>query len=51
MIAAYILNRVSSKSVSSIPYELWTCRKPYLNWLILGDLQLIFMTLLINIAS
>ena len=37
MIAAYILNRVSRKSVSSTPYELWTGRKPDLNWL-LGDL-------------
>ena len=33
MIVAYILNRVSSKSVSSTPYELWTSRKPDLNWL------------------
>ena len=33
MTAAYILNRVSSKSVSSTPYELWTCRKIDLNWL------------------
>ena len=33
MTTAYILNRVSSKSVSSTPYELWTGRKPYLNWL------------------
>ena len=29
--AAYILNRVPSKSVSSTPYELWTNRKPDLN--------------------
>ena len=28
--AAYILNRVPSKSVSSTPYELWTERKPNL---------------------
>ena len=33
MTVAYILNRVSSKSVSSTPYELWTGRKPDLNWL------------------
>ena len=32
MTAAYILNRVSRKSVSSTPYELWTGRKPDLNW-------------------
>ena len=31
MAAAYILNRVPSKSVSSIPYELWTGKKPDLN--------------------
>ena len=29
--AAYILNRVPSKSVSSTPYELWTGKKPDLN--------------------
>jgi len=29
--AAYILNRVPSKSVSSTPYELWTNRKPDLS--------------------
>ena len=29
--AAYILNRVSSKSVSSTPYGLWTNKKPDLN--------------------
>ena len=28
---AYILNRVPSKSVSSIPYELWISKKTYLN--------------------
>ena len=33
MTATYILNRVSRKLVSSTPYELWTCRKPDLNWL------------------
>ena len=33
MTVAYILNRVSRKLVSSTPYELWTGRKPYLNWL------------------
>ena len=32
MTAAYILNRVSRKLVSSTPYELWTGRKPDLNW-------------------
>ena len=31
MIAAYILNRVPSKSVSSTTYELWTGKKPDLN--------------------
>ena len=29
--AAYILNRVPSKSVSSTAYELWTNKKPDLN--------------------
>lgn len=29
--AAYILNQVPSKSVSSTPYELWTGKKPDLN--------------------
>ena len=29
--AAYILNRMPSKSVSSTPYELWTDKKPDLN--------------------
>ena len=33
IIAAYILNRVSRKSVSLTPYELWTGRKLNLNWL------------------
>jgi len=28
--AAYILNRVPSKSVSVTPYELWHDRKPFL---------------------
>ena len=28
--AAYILNRVPSKSVPSTPYELWTGKKPNL---------------------
>ena len=31
MTAAYILNLVPSKSVSSTPYELWTDKKPDLN--------------------
>ena len=29
--AAYILNRVPSKSISSTPFELWTDKKPDLN--------------------
>ena len=33
MTAAYILNQVSRKSISTTPYELWTGRKPDLNWL------------------
>ena len=33
MTVAYILNRVSRKSISSTPYELWIGRKPDLNWL------------------
>ncbi len=32
-IAAHILNRVPSKSVPKIPYELWTRRKLTLNYL------------------
>jgi hypothetical protein len=31
--AIHILNRVPSKSVPKIPYELWTGRKPTLNYL------------------
>jgi len=31
--AAYILNRVPSKSVSTTPYELWNGRKPHLDHL------------------
>lgn len=31
--AAHILNRVPSKSVPKTPYELWTGRKPTLNYL------------------
>jgi hypothetical protein len=31
--AVHILNRVPSKSVSKIPYEMWTGRKPILNYL------------------
>ena len=31
--AVYILNRVPSKSVTSIPYELWTGRKSNLSFL------------------
>jgi hypothetical protein len=31
--AAHILNRVPSKSVPKTPYELWTERKPILNYL------------------
>jgi len=31
--AIYILNRVPSKSVPKIPYELWTGKKPTLNYL------------------
>ena len=30
LIAAYILNRVPSKSISSTPYELWNGEKPNL---------------------
>jgi hypothetical protein len=29
----HILNRVPSKSVAKTPYELWTGRKPTLNYL------------------
>jgi hypothetical protein len=31
--AAHILNKVPSKSVPKTPYELWTGRKPTLNYL------------------
>ena len=31
-IAAYILNKVPSKSVSSTPYEIWSGKKPYLKY-------------------
>ena len=31
--AAYILNRVPSKSISKTPYELWTCRRPDLSYM------------------
>lgn len=31
--ATYVLNRVPSKSVASTPYELWTDRKPSLDYL------------------
>jgi hypothetical protein len=33
----HILNRVSSKSVSKISYELWTGHKPLLNYLYVWD--------------
>jgi hypothetical protein len=29
----HILNRAPSKSVPKTPYEMWTCRKPTLNYL------------------
>jgi hypothetical protein len=32
-IVAYIINRVPSKSVPKTPYELWTDRKPSINYL------------------
>jgi hypothetical protein len=35
--AIHILNRVPSKSVPKIPYELWTDRKPTLNYLYVWD--------------
>ena len=35
--AAYILNRVPSKSVSKTPYEIWTCIKLDLTHLCPGD--------------
>ena len=34
--AAHILNRVPSKSVPKTPYELWTSRKPNMNYLCVG---------------
>ena len=39
-IAMYLLNRVPSKAVSKIPFELWTRRKPSLRHLkVLGYLM------------
>jgi transposase InsO family protein len=35
--AVHILNRVPSKSVPKTPYEMWTCRKPTLNYLHVWD--------------
>lgn len=32
LIASYIFNRVPSKSISTIPYELWIGKKPNLNY-------------------
>jgi hypothetical protein len=36
-IAAHIINRVPSKSVSKTPYELWTGRNPSINYLLVWD--------------
>jgi hypothetical protein len=35
--AVHILNRVPSKSVPKIPYEIWTGKKPTLNYLYVCD--------------
>jgi transposase InsO family protein len=37
--AAYLLNLVPSKSVSKVPFELWTGRKPSINMSTSGDAQ------------
>ena len=42
LIAAYILNRVPSQLVSSIPYEFWKGEKPNLEHLLLWDLLVLY---------
>ena len=49
--AAYILNRVPSKSVSSTLYELWNDEKPDLGNLHPMGVQLMFITILINMGN
>jgi hypothetical protein len=39
--AAFILNRVPSKSVETTPYELWHGKKPMLSFLRVGDVRYI----------
>jgi len=40
--AAYILNCVPSKSISTTPYELWTGKRPDLSYMRLGGQQAMF---------
>jgi hypothetical protein len=49
--AAYILNRVPSKSISSTPYELWNGVKPNLRYFHSWGVQLIFTILLMNMRN
>lgn len=50
-LAAYKLNQVLFKSVSSTPYKLWIGQKPNLTHLRCGGWLLLFMILLINFAN
>jgi hypothetical protein len=49
--ANYILNHVSSKSISFTPYELWNNKKPNLGYFIHGGMQLIFTIILMNMRN
>ena len=49
--AAYLLNRVPSKSVELTPYELWTRSKPTLGISDLRGAQLMYTLLLIHMGS
>ena len=51
MIVAYILNRVPSKSVSLIPYELWKGATPDLNIMDPWGVRLMFIMFLMNMGS
>jgi len=49
--AAYIFNHVSSKFVSSTPYELWNNEKPNLGYLHPWRCAALFTIILINIEN
>src|SRR3954462_139649 len=49
--AAYLLNRVPSKSVELTPYELWTGSSPLWGISDLGGAQLMYTLLLIHMGS